>query len=188
MSAVMTESAPRHPDGKRRKNGCMKTQRALFWFGSAALGALGGLALGQVAIGEGLYGKLTGASAATSFAEYSSNPLAATVDSIPAPLPCRNCPASYAAAAHARAMRLEAKHDEYQGVEPVEIVYPTESLAQANTTGDTRVFGTETAAEPQAAPGNDQAPSGPARTRAIRRLDHSTLVTLAPPTPNRPRA
>src|SRR3546814_7484720 len=85
MSAVMTESAPRHPDGKRRKNGCMKTQRALFWFGSAALGALGGLALGQVAIGEGLYGKLTGASAATSFAEYSSNPLAATVDSIPAP-------------------------------------------------------------------------------------------------------
>src|SRR3546814_19409873 len=100
MSAVMTESAPRHPDGKRRKNGCMKTQRALFWFGSAALGALGGLALGQVAIGEGLYGKLTGASAATSFAEYSSNPLAATVDSIPAPLPCRNCPASYAAAAH----------------------------------------------------------------------------------------
>src|SRR3546814_14429249 len=87
MSAVMTESAPRHPDGKRRKNGCMKTQRALFWFGSAALGALGGLALGQVAIGEGLYGKLTGASAATSFAEYSSNPLAATVDSLPAPLP-----------------------------------------------------------------------------------------------------
>src|SRR3546814_15985123 len=87
-----------------------------------SLGARGGLALGQVAIGEGLYGKLTGASAATSFAEYSSNPLAATVDSIPAPLPCRNCPASYAAAAHARAMRLEAKHDEYQGVEPSEIV------------------------------------------------------------------
>src|SRR3546814_14242176 len=102
----------------------MKTQRALFWFGSAALGALGGLALGQVAIGEGLYGKLTGASAATSFAEYSSNPLAATVDSIPAPLPCRNCPASYADAAHARAMRPEATHAESQGLQPVALDYP----------------------------------------------------------------
>src|SRR3546814_12465347 len=80
-------------------------------------------------------------------------------------------------------MRLEAKHDEYQGVEPVEIVYPPESLAQANTSGDTRVFGTETAADPPAAPGNDQAPSGPERTLAISRIDDSKLVTIAPPTP-----
>src|SRR3546814_12109278 len=78
-------------------------------------------------------------------------------------------------------MRLEAKHDEYQGVEPVEIVYPPESLAQANTSGDTRVFGTETAADPPAAPGNDQAPSGPERTLAIRRIDASKLVPSAPP-------
>src|SRR3546814_7473417 len=92
----------------------MTTRRALFWLGSATLGALGGFLLGQMTIGEGLYGKLTGAGGAASYAEYSSNPSAATVDRLSPSLPCRNCPDSYAAAAHARAARLEAKRDDYQ--------------------------------------------------------------------------
>ncbi len=161
----------------------MKAHRALFWLGSAALGALGGLVLGQVAIGEGLYGKLTGTGGADSFAEYSSNPLAATVDSPPAPLPCRNCPASYAAAAHARAARLEAKHDEYQALEPVEIVYPPLIAAQAAAPQESSAFEAEAAGDPPAAPGNDATPTGPGRTLAIKRIDDSKLVTLAPPTP-----
>src|SRR3546814_8825343 len=74
----------------------MTARRALFWLGSATLGALGGFLLGQMTIGEGLYGKLTGAGGAASYAEYSSNPSAATVDRLSPSLPCRNCPDSYA--------------------------------------------------------------------------------------------
>lgn len=161
----------------------MKTRRALFWFGSAALGALGGLVLGQVAIGEGFYGKLTGAGEAASFAEYSSNPLAATVDSPAAPLPCRNCPASYAAAAHARAVRLEAKRDEqYQALEPVEIVYPPLVTVQTGMPEEAGAVGGETAGDPSGSPETDTTPAGPRQALAIRHIDDSKLITITPPT------
>jgi len=157
----------------------MKTHHALFWFGSLALGALGGLVLGQVAIGEGLYGALAGTGGAASFADYSSNPLAATVDSPPAPLPCRNCPASYAAAAHARAMRLEAKSDEYQALEPVEIAYPP--VAPAGLTDGSDAIEPVAVGDSRAAPGSDEPAVGPRRTLAIQRIDDSKLVTITPP-------
>src|SRR3546814_15021120 len=94
-------------------------------------------------IGEGLYGKLTGAGGAASYAEYSSNPSAATVDRLSPSLPCRNCPDSYAAAAHARAARLEAKRDDYQAIEPVEIVYPPLSPLQADASGEAGAWETQ---------------------------------------------
>src|SRR3546814_8476003 len=121
----------------------MTARRALFWLGSATLGALGGFLLGQMTIGEGLYGKLTGAGGAASYAEYSSNPSAATVDRLSPSLPCRNCPDSYAAAAHASAARLEAKRDDYQAIEPVEIVYPPLSPLHADASAEAGAWETQ---------------------------------------------
>src|SRR3546814_14005143 len=107
-------------------------------------------------IGEGRYGKLTGAGGAASYAEYSSNPSAGTVDRLSPSLPCRNCPDSYAAAAHARAARLEAKRDDYQAIEPVEIVYPPLSPLQADASGEAGAWETQVDGDPPIAPGRSE--------------------------------
>src|SRR3546814_11496690 len=118
-------------------------------------------------IGEGLYGKLTGAGGAASYAEYSSNPSAATVDRLSPSLPCRNCPDSYAAAAPARAARLEAKRADYQAIEPREIVYPPLSPLQADAPRAAGPGATPVDGDPPIAPGNDTVPARPGAVQGV---------------------
>src|SRR3546814_11053445 len=109
-------------------------------------------------IGEGLYGKLTGAGGAASYAEYSSNPSAATVDRLSPSLPCRNCPDSYAAASHARAARLAANRADYPAIEPVDTVYPPLSPLQADPLGAAGAGETPADGTPPLPPGTGAAP------------------------------
>ncbi|WP_432770773.1 MAG: hypothetical protein HEQ22_08605 [Sphingopyxis sp.] len=101
----------------------LRFHRLLGWLGLAAAGVAAGIALGAVAVGDGIGGKA--AEGIASYAGLSGNPDARSVDIVP---PCLDCPGihgpdSFGVGARLRAARDTRMEDDFRELGAVEIDY-----------------------------------------------------------------
>lgn len=106
--------AKRSDSTASRNSGLTKAVR---WILLASVGMVGGMILGDLAVGGRLIPEPAGVG---SFAEFSANPDALTPDSLSSP-PCIDCANSYAAAARLRARRAERMSHAFRDLGTVEL-------------------------------------------------------------------